>query len=29
MAYPFIPFSEIRYTSWILNNIAYRMFSSK
>ena len=28
MAYPFIPFEEIRYTSWILNNIAYRMFWS-
>jgi hypothetical protein len=28
MAYPFIPFEEIRYTSWILNNIAYRIFWS-
>lgn len=26
MAYPFIPFGDIRYTSWILNNIAYRIF---
>ena len=28
MAFPFIPFEEIRYTSFILNNIAYRMFWS-
>lgn len=26
MGYPFIPFEEISYTSWLLNNIAYRMF---
>lgn len=26
--YPFIPFSEVRYLSWILNNIAYRIFYS-
>ena len=25
-AHPFIPFKEIRYTSYILNNIAYRIF---
>ena len=28
-AYPFIPYSEVRYTSWILNNIAYRVFISR
>lgn len=26
--FPFIPFEEIRYVSWILNNIAYRIFWS-
>ena len=26
MAYPFIPFKEIKYVSWILNNISYRIF---
>ena len=24
--YPFLPFSEIRFVSWLLNNIAYRVF---
>jgi len=28
-AYPFIPFKDIRFTSWILNNIAYRVYWSK
>ena len=28
MAYPFIPFKEIKYVSWILNNISYRMFQN-
>lgn len=28
-AHPFIPFQEIRYTSYILNNIAYRIFQTK
>ena len=27
--YPFIAFEDIRFTSWILNNIAYRVFWSK
>jgi hypothetical protein len=26
MAYPFIPFREIKFVSWILNNISYRIF---
>ena len=24
--FPFIPFEEIRYISWVLNNIGYRVF---
>lgn len=27
--YPFIPFSDIRYVSWVLNNLAYRIFQSE
>ena len=28
-AHPFIPFKEIRYTAYILNNIAYRIFQNQ
>lgn len=27
--FPFLPFSEVRYVSWLLNNVAYRVFYSE
>lgn len=29
LTHPFIAFEDIRYVSWILNNIAYRVFYNK